>query len=77
MVFRQLKFSICVRCDMAFTEPMHRNDYIVTYFVISFDFIGVSLNCDKAQTETCVVLFLGLAILDELPGMRVVWNAIS
>ena len=62
---------------MAFAEPMHHNKYIITYFVISFNFIRVYLIGDKAQTETCVVLFLGFAILDELRGMREVWNVIS
>ena len=27
----QLKFNICVRCDMAFIEPMHRNKSNITY----------------------------------------------
>ena len=33
MVFCQLKFSICVRCDMAFIEPMHRNKPNITYLL--------------------------------------------
>ena len=31
--FCQLKFSICVRCDMAFIEPMHRNKPNITYLL--------------------------------------------
>ena len=33
LVFRQLKFNICVRCDMAFIEPMHRNKPNITYLL--------------------------------------------
>ena len=33
LVFCQLKFSICVRCDMAFIEPMHRNKPNITYLL--------------------------------------------
>ena len=31
LVFCQSKFNICVRCDMAFIEPMHRNKPNITY----------------------------------------------
>ena len=31
--FFQLKFNICVRCDMAFIEPMHRNKPNITYLL--------------------------------------------
>ena len=33
LVFCQLKFNICVRCDMAFIEPMHRNKPNITYLL--------------------------------------------
>ena len=33
LVFCQLKFDICVRCDMAFIEPMHRNKPNITYLL--------------------------------------------
>ena len=36
LVFCQLKFSICVRCDMAFIEPMHRNKPNITYLLTRF-----------------------------------------
>ena len=32
-VFCQLKFNICVRCDMAFIEPMHHNKLNITYLL--------------------------------------------
>ena len=32
-VFCQLKFNICVRCDMAFIEPMHRENPGITYLL--------------------------------------------
>ena len=35
MVFCQLKFNICVRCDMAFIEPMHHNKPNITYLLTS------------------------------------------
>ena len=33
LVLCQLKFNICVRCDMAFIEPMHRNKPNITYLL--------------------------------------------
>ena len=33
LVFCQSKFNICVRCDMAFIEPMHRNKPNITYLL--------------------------------------------
>ena len=33
MLFCQLKFNICVRCDMSFIEPMHRNKPNITYLL--------------------------------------------
>ena len=35
VVHCQLKFNICVRCDMAFIEPMHRNKPNITYLLTS------------------------------------------
>ena len=34
VVHCQLKFNICVRCDMAFIEPMHRNKPNITYLPV-------------------------------------------
>ena len=31
--FVQSQFNICVRCDMAFIEPMHRNKPNITYLL--------------------------------------------
>ena len=33
LVFCQSKFNICVRCDMAFIEPLHRNKPNITYLL--------------------------------------------
>ena len=33
--FSQLKFNICVRCDMAFIEHMHRNNPMQCYLITS------------------------------------------
>ena len=33
MVFCQTEFNICVRCDMAFIEPMHCNKLNITYLL--------------------------------------------
>ena len=33
LVFCQSKFNICVRSDMAFIEPMHRNKPNITYLL--------------------------------------------
>ena len=33
LVFCQLKFNICVRCHIAFIEPMHRNKPNITYLL--------------------------------------------
>ena len=35
ILFRQLKFNLCVGCDMAFIEPMHPNEPNITYLRIS------------------------------------------
>ena len=42
LVFCQLKFNICVRCDMAFIEPMHRNKPNFTY-LLSYLLTAMSL----------------------------------
>ena len=38
LVFCQLKFNICVRCDVAFNEPMHRNKPNITYLLLTISF---------------------------------------
>ena len=32
----QLKFNICLRCDMAFIDPMHRNKPNITYLLMNW-----------------------------------------
>ena len=43
MIICQLKLNICVRCDMGFIEPMHRNKPNITYLLINDQSISVQV----------------------------------
>ena len=53
LVFCQLKFNICVRCDMAFIEPMHRNKPDITYLLLQRDCINrLIYSCINSRGNT-------------------------
>ena len=43
MVFSQLKFNICVSCDMAFIAPMHCNKPNITYMELYLRMLRVMI----------------------------------
>ena len=47
LVFCQLKFNICVRCDMAFIKPMHRNKANITYLLTYLRHIDTDVSSIK------------------------------
>ena len=53
-MFCQLKFNICVRCDMAFIEPMHRNKPNITYLLTYYGSLQTQYFSDIwAEKHTC------------------------
>ena len=53
----QSKFNICVRCDMAFIEPMHRNKPNITYllqpWVIFTDAMSINMSKINGNSIVC------------------------
>ena len=62
IVFCKSKFNICVRCDMAFIEPMHRNKPNITYLLTS---IGNPI-MEIRRSYNRVISALGFTILERL-----------
>ena len=60
MVFSQLKFNVCVRCDMTFIVSMHRNKPTITYLhsllqdSLRYDLKYIPINLHTVRSELCL-----------------------